>query len=114
MNPLPRWRIAAGCLVLAGILFFLVLFTPIYFRNLELQNFVGGITHRVENQAKPDAVLRSQVLERAHQLSLPVTEDNVHVIRSGEELRIDVRYVVRVTLPLYTVDLHFYPGAGSR
>jgi hypothetical protein len=29
-------------------------------------------------------------------------------------VRIDVRYFVRVTLPGYTVDLHFYPGAGSR
>ena len=28
--------------------------------------------------------------------------------------RIDVRYVARVDLPLYTVDLHFYPGAGSK
>jgi len=25
-----------------------------------------------------------------------------------------VRYAVRVTLPGYPVDLHFYPGAGSR
>jgi len=25
-----------------------------------------------------------------------------------------VRYSVRVNLPLYTVDLHFYPGAGSQ
>jgi hypothetical protein len=25
-----------------------------------------------------------------------------------------VRYFVRVSLPGYTVDLHFYPGAGSR
>ena len=31
-----------------------------------------------------------------------------------EGLRIDVRYVVRVDLPVYTVDLHFHPGAGAR
>jgi hypothetical protein len=29
-------------------------------------------------------------------------------------MRIDVRYQVRVDLPGYTVNLHFYPGAGSR
>jgi len=29
-------------------------------------------------------------------------------------MRIDVRYFVRVNLPAYTVDLHFYPGAGSK
>jgi hypothetical protein len=53
------------------------------------------------------------VLDRAHQLDLPVKEDNVHIIRSREGVRIDVRYFVRVSLPGYTVDLHFYPGAGS-
>jgi hypothetical protein len=29
-------------------------------------------------------------------------------------VHIEVRYAVRVDLPFYTVDLHFYPGAGSR
>jgi hypothetical protein len=54
------------------------------------------------------------VLSKARELDLPVKEDNVHIIRSPEGLRIDVRYFVRVTVPGYTVDLHFYPGAGSR
>jgi hypothetical protein len=54
------------------------------------------------------------VLNRAHELDLPVKADNVHIVRSSDGLRIDVRYFVRVTLPGYTVDLHFYPGAGSR
>jgi hypothetical protein len=38
----------------------------------------------------------------------------VHIDRTPDELRIAVRYFVRVSLPGYTVDLHFYPGAGSR
>ena len=40
--------------------------------------------------------------------------DNVHVEHLPDGIRIDVRYFVRVSLPGYTVDLHFYPGAGSR
>ncbi len=110
----PRWRIAAGCLILAALLLAVVLFTPLYVRNLELRSFVAGITRDVKNQEKPDGILRTWVLEKAEQLKLPVTEDNVHVMRGPEGLRIDVRYSVRVNLPLYTVDLHFYPGAGSR
>ncbi len=54
------------------------------------------------------------VLEKARQLRLPVAEDNVHITHTGQELHVDVRYFVRVNLPGYTVDLHFYPGAGSR
>jgi hypothetical protein len=114
VNPLPRWRIAAGCLVLAALVFMAILFAPLYVRNMSLQNYVDGITHRVENYGKSDDVLRGWVLDKAHELNLPVTEDNVHILRSGGAVRIDVAYMVTVHAPLYTVNLHFYPGAGSR
>ena len=114
MSHVPRWRIAAAAIVLAALLAFTAMFAPIYFRNLELQNFVSGVAQRVENRTNSDDVLRTWVLDKAHALDLPVKEDNVQVIRSREGVRIDVRYFVRVTLPGYTVDLHFYPGAGSR
>ncbi len=43
----------------------------------------------------------------------PVRSGDIEVKRSANELRINVRYIVRVNLPMYTVDLHFYPGAVS-
>lgn len=111
---LARWRLAAGCAVLAALVSFGILFAPLYFHNLELQRFVEETTQRVENQTKSDDLLRTWVLEKAATLELPVRADNVHIKRSADGMRIDVRYVVRVSLPFYTVDLHFYPGAGSR
>ena len=66
------------------------------------------------NERKSDDALRALVLDKARQLALPVAEDNVHIFRSAEGMRIDVRYAVTIHAPLYTVDLHFYPGAGSR
>jgi hypothetical protein len=101
-------------LILAGLVGFLAMFAPIYFRNVELQNYVSSLTRTVENTQKSDDLLRTEVLDKAHGLKLPVAEDNVHILRSPEGLHIDVRYFVRVNLPGYTVDLHFYPGAGSR
>ena len=114
MNPVPRWRIAAAVLVLAALLGFGVMFAPIYVDNLKLQTYVEEITRRVDSQNQPDEALRQNVLRKAHELDLPVKADNVHITHSPEGLRIDVRYFVRVTVPGYTVDLHFYPGAGSR
>ena len=114
MSRVPRWRIASAAVVLAALLAFTAMFAPVYYRNLELQNFVSGVAQRVENQTNSDDVLRTWVLDKAHELDLPIKEDNVQVIRSRVGVRIDVRYFVRVTLPGYTVDLHFYPGAGSR
>ena len=114
MSRVPRWRMAAAAVVLAALLAFTAMFAPIYFRNLELQNFVSEVAQRVGIQTNSDAVLRTWVLDKAHELNLPVKEDNVQVIRSREGVRIEVRYFVRVSVPGYTVDLHFYPGAGSR
>ncbi|MEO8597456.1 MAG: hypothetical protein ABI759_29330 [Candidatus Solibacter sp.] len=114
MKPVPRWRIAAAVLVLAALAGFGILFAPTYIGNLKLQSYVAEITRNVESRNVADEALRQNVLAKARELDLPVKADNVHIIRSTGELRIDVRYFVRVSLPGYTVDLHFYPGAGSR
>jgi hypothetical protein len=114
VNPVPRWRIAAGIAVLLAMAVLLAVFTPIYLHDLQLQNFVGALTHSVDSPAKSDADLRGLVLQKAHSLDLPVTEDNVQITRSPDMLRIEVRYLVPVKLPGYAVNLHFYPGAGSR
>lgn len=114
MSTLPRWRIAAAGVVIAGLVLFAVRIGPIYFHNLQLQNFVTDLAAHPENHAKPDDLLRRQVLDEARLLALPITPDNVKIVRGGANMRIDVRYFVRVNLPGYTVDLHFYPGAGSR
>jgi hypothetical protein len=112
VNRLPRWRLALAILVLAGMVFVLATFAPIYFRNFQLQNYVSGVTHSVDSGARSDDLLRTWVLNKARQLNLPVSEDNVHIVHSPDGMRIDIRYFVRVSLPGYTVDLHFYPGAG--
>lgn len=95
--------------------FFLAVFTPIYFHNFQLRNYVGDLTRSVASRDESDDLLRTQVVEKAHQLDLPsVAADDVHITRSANDLRIEVRYRVPVDLPGYTVMLHFYPGAGSR
>ena len=116
MNRLPRWRIAVAALILAVLGLVLAVCAPYYFRNLRFQNYVAGLTRNVENREQPDASLRALVLQRAQQLELPITADNVHITREadGALKHIDVRYMVPIELPGYSVKLHFYPGAGSR
>ena len=114
MKGLARWRIVAALAVVAGLAVFGVEVGPIYIHNLQLQSFVGTLTARPENLSQGDDALRQQVLKRAQALDLPVRGENVQIARREGSVRIDVRYIVRVDLPGYTVDLHFYPGAGSR
>ena len=116
MNRLPWWRIAVAVLILGVLALVLGVCAPYYLHNLKLQSYVSDLTRSV-GQAKPsDAEIRSMVLERARALALPITADDVHIVRAvgGGVKHIDVRYMVPIDLPGYTVKLHFYPGAGSR
>ena len=117
VRPIPRWRIVAAAAVLAALAFFAILFAPIYVRNMHLQSFVTTLPQRAANQPPSDDQVRSWVLEKARQLDLPVEAGDVRISRapgSGSIESISVHYMVRVDLPGYTVNLHFYPGAGSR
>jgi predicted membrane protein len=114
VNRVALWRVVIAAIVLAALALFVALFTPIYFHNLRLQNYVAKVTASPGIEAKSDDVLRTWVVDRAHQLDLPIHADDVKIARSTGGLHIDVRYQVKVDLPGYTVNLHFYPGAGSR
>ena len=110
----PAWRIAAGASVLLALVGLAAYLAPVYLRNLKLQQYVEELASRADSPSKPDDVLRAAVLEKANELDLPVKVENVQISRINDSFKIGVRYVVRVDLPMYTVDLHFYPGAGSR
>jgi hypothetical protein len=115
VNPIPRWRIIIAVLILGAVAAVVSLCAPYYFRNLDLQSFVADLTRNAEQRARPDAEIRGLILEKAGVLGLPVTGDNVRINRQADgPVKIDVRYVVPVELPGYTITLHFYPGAGSR
>jgi hypothetical protein len=114
VNGVAWWRVAAAIVVLAALVFLLAMFAPIYFRNLELRSYVSDLTQSVDKQAMSDDLIRTRVAAKAHELSLPVAEDNVHIIHAPGRTDVQVRYFVRVTLPGYTVDLHFNPGATER
>jgi hypothetical protein len=108
---MSRLRIAAAVLILGMLAAFGARLLPVYLDNMKLQSYVAGMAQNEEARTRPDEALQVAVLEKAASLGLPVKADNVHIKRSGDGMRIDVRYIVRVDFPLYTVDLHFYPGS---
>lgn len=111
---MSRLRIALAVAILLVLGALGVRMLPLYLDNMRLQSYVDEITQDAEARTRPDEALRVVVLEKAASLGLPVRADNVQIKRTNDSVRIDVRYFVRVDLPLYTVDLHFYPGAGSK
>jgi len=99
VNRLPRWRLLTALCILGALAFLGIRLTPLYIHNLQLQNYVNDLSVHPDSMARPDESLKAQVLQKAQALQLPVTPDNVRILRTGDRMRIDVRYIVRVDLP---------------
>ncbi len=106
-------RIGAALVVLAGLAVSAVLMLPPYFRNLEFQRRLEQLAQQSDAATQPAEVVRTQALNAAAELGLPVRSDQIAVERAGERYRLRVLYVRRVDLLVYTVDLHFRSSTGN-
>jgi hypothetical protein len=108
------WRLAAGGIILSALVLAAVFLAPSYIRNIRLQQFLADMVQQPETYDIPPAMVQARVANAAAQLGIPVSPSQVKVTREGNSLLIEVRYFVRVDLPLYTVDLHFRARGGGR
>jgi hypothetical protein len=107
------WRLAGGVAVLIVLAAVAVLLIPPYYENWKLQRYLDALAQDPAMSTKPPEAVRDNIVNRAAALGLPVHSDDVRVTRPDGALRVEVLYIVRVDLPVYTVDLHFRPAAGG-
>ncbi len=113
-TPVAPWRLALGAIVLLALIALGAFLTPVYLHNLEFQRYVSLLAEDPNTHDRDDSLIRSSLVDKAEELKLPVRFENIQISRTAETVKITVRYVVHVDLLVYAVDLHFYPGAGSR
>lgn len=102
-------RLVAGLAVVAVLIAVGVAVVPPYVANMKFQSYVETLV----DTAQPPESMQTAAVNKAAQLGLPVRAGDVRVVKVGNAVRIDIVYVVRVDFPLYTVDLHFHPAAGT-
>jgi len=95
------WRIVAGSIVLAALAAVGILLVPVYLHNLQLSRELRAAHISSENAA------RKFVLDRGRSLGLDIAPNQLQIRRLPGTAAVEVRYMVRVSFPLYTVNLHF-------
>jgi hypothetical protein len=113
-NVLPLWRLIAGIAVLGSLVAVILVLAPVYIDNLRLGSYVHSLAAAPAMASAADETIRSEVVQRAGQLDLPVHPEDVRITHNGGKLQLHVKYRVRMDLALYPVDLHFHPEANSR
>ena len=106
-------RLIAGAAVLLILIVLAVLLIPPYASNWKLQSYVNDLADDSATAQRPVEAIRTQVVNKAAELGLPVHDSDVHVTKSQGTVKIDVLYIVQLSVGGYAVDLHFRPAAGS-
>lgn len=87
---------------------------PVYVGNYELDDFIRQQTPYWLTSRAPGPKIQKTILDKAQDLGLPVTEDQVKVEAPGNFVRVSIDYTVPVDLLVYTLNLHFTPSAENR
>ena len=102
---LPLWRLIAGVAVLGCLLLVAASIGPVYIANYELTRYVRALAAQTGNAAQvPDETLRTEILDRAHQLHLPLQTSDVTVKHESGRLKLGV---VKYRAQAWHADLHF-------
>ncbi len=60
-----------------------------------------------------DERMRKTIMDKAQEDGLPLTDDNLTIVRTGNLVRVDADYTVPVTFPGYTLNWHFHHHAEN-
>ena len=93
-----------GCLVglifLAIAIFIAYKMIPVKVKNAELRQVVTDEA-KAAGTHKDDQIMKA-ILAKAEENNLPVTEEDVTIARSGNEITVTVKYVVPIEFPGFT------------
>lgn len=87
---------------------------PPYYNNFQFQDSIESEARYNSYNFKTEQEVKEIIMKKARELDVPVTAEQVHVMRSGTELSISADYTVHVDLPGYPLDLHFTPTSKNR
>ena len=100
-----------GVVVIVAGIYISIMVIPPYFNNYQFRDWVKDEAIRDSYASRSEDDIRQAVIKKAQEYDIPLTEDGIHVTRSGNQfsgnVSIQAPYVVRVDLPGYPLDLHF-------
>ncbi|HVR38754.1 MAG TPA: hypothetical protein VMU84_06635 [Thermoanaerobaculia bacterium] len=104
-----------GCVI--GLLLLLIAIFVAY-KMIPVKVKAAEMRQTVVDEAKSaglhnDNVIRKSILAKAEELDLPITTDDVEIVRKNSNIKVDVSYVVPVEFPGFTYQWKFHHNAEN-
>jgi hypothetical protein len=80
---------------------------PVKVQSTQLYDFMDEQAKFAAARTPPDQIAKA-IVDRAHQLDIPLDKEGVKVVRDGDRIFMDVEYTVPLEFPGYTYQWHFH------
>jgi hypothetical protein len=111
-------KMVFGLAVIAGVIILIVALAPPYFSNYQFEDTLKTEAQMNTYTNKTEDAIRDEVFKKAQEMDIPVTKEQIRVVRSGVmgtgAVSIDASYIVHVNLPGYPFDLNFDASARNK
>jgi hypothetical protein len=95
-------------LMLVAILFAGAQYVPPYFDAYQFNDFVHQEVRYAGTARKTADTLRAEILQKAKEMELPLTKDNIRIERRGPSFTLDWEYHWPIDLKVYHHELTFH------
>lgn len=110
-----RWlRWVAGIAVLAALGLAAWVLAPAYWNHWRLQRDLDALLARALAEQQPAEQIRQQIVHHAARYGIPLRQQEIRLRATPDKIEAEALYLIRVNLPVYTVDLHFRARARAR
>ena len=103
-----------GVLFVVAFVYVCFQMVPPFFKNYQFQDYVEQEARRTSYSTLTEEGIRAEVLKEARSDELPISAEQIHIVRGQNLVQISIDYTVHVDLLSYPVDLHFNVASGNK
>ena len=111
-------KMVFGILIIVASVILLATLAPPFFSNYQFEDALKTESQMTTYTTKTEDVIRDEVFKKAQELDVPVTKEQIKVVRNGVvgtgSVEIEAAYTVHVNLPFYPMDLNFNASARNK
>jgi hypothetical protein len=109
-------------LLLAAVAYLGYRIVPAYIANYQFQDAMRTVatinshqamyrTSEVLGSMRSEDSIRRELYQQAQTLGVPVSQDQINVVRNGSEIDISADYTIHIDIPYHPIDLDFHPAS---
>ncbi len=107
-------RAILGVVFVVVALYAIVKLVPPYFHNYQFQDVIADEARMNTYTSKSEEDMRETIWQKAKDLDIPITREQINVQRIAGGVAISVDYTVHVDFPVYPVDLQFHSSSKNK